>query len=323
LIAHLERFFPKKEFKTLKNILITGVAGFIGSKLAKYLLLEGYSIVGIDNFKTGDANNIPNSVDFILGDCADSTIYETKQLSGKIFDTIIHLAGQSSGEISFDDPVQDLKDNCVSTLNLLEYARKISCKNFIFASSMSVYGAVNNFPVNESHPTEPISMYAVGKLASENYLRIFQQYGISSVALRLFNTYGPGQNMTNLKQGMASIYLAQALNGSRIVVKGAPDRFRDLIYIDDVTYIFGRFVKKPLVGSEVYNVCTGVETKVSRLIDVIKLGLNRESIAVDYTEGTPGDQFGIVGDNTRLTQKLGKIDFVDIKSGVKKFIKSL
>ena len=308
----------------MKNILITGGCRLYRIKTCEIFTFRGgYSIVGIDNFKTGDANNIPNSVDFILGDCADSTIYETKQLSGKIFDTIIHLAGQSSGEISFDDPVQDLKDNCVSTLNLLEYARKISCKNFIFASSMSVYGAVNNFPVNESHPTEPISMYAVGKLASENYLRIFQQYGISSVALRLFNTYGPGQNMTNLKQGMASIYLAQALNGSRIVVKGAPDRFRDLIYIDDVTYIFGRFVKKPLVGSEVYNVCTGVETKVSRLIDVIKLGLNRESIAVDYTEGTPGDQFGIVGDNTRLTQKLGKIDFVDIKSGVKKFIKSL
>lgn len=307
----------------MKNILITGVAGFIGSKLAKYLLLEGYSIVGIDNLKTGDASNIPKTVDFILGDCADSAIYETKQLSGKIFDTIIHLAGQSSGEISFDDPVQDLKDNCVSTLNLLEYARTISCKNFIFASSMSVYGAVNNLPVNESHPREPLSMYAVGKIASENYLRIFQRYGISSVALRLFNTYGPGQNMTNLRQGMASIYLAQALNEKRIVVKGAPDRFRDLIYIDDVTYIIGQFIKRPLVGSEVYNVCTGVETKVSTLIDVIKLGLNRELIAVEYTASTPGDQFGIVGDNTRLTQKLGEINFVDIKTGIKEFIKSL
>ena len=307
----------------MKSALITGVAGFVGSKLAHQLIQADYSITGIDNLKTGHLNNIPADVEFVRGDCSDARVYQSSPLSERTFDIIIHLAGQSSGEISFDDPVQDLKDNCVSTLNLLEYARTISCKNFIFASSMSVYGEVTDLPVTENHTTEPLSMYAVGKIASEKYIKIYQRYGISSAILRLFNIYGPGQNMSNLRQGMASIYLAQAMGEGRIIVRGAPNRFRDLIFIDDVTYIIREFTKKPLAGSEVYNVCTGVETKVSDLIDIIKSKLNNKSMQVSYTDGTPGDQFGIVGENSRLINALGEIEFVDIESGIEKFIKSL
>ena len=310
----------------MKNILLTGVAGFIGSKIAQALLQQGHSITGIDNLKTGYSNNIPKGVNFVLGDCAAPEVFEQKFISGVHFDTIIHFAGQSSGEVSFDDPIQDLSDNCISTLNLLQFARKTSCKNFIFASSMSVYGQAQANFVDETHTTIPLSMYAVGKLASENYLRIFQRYGISSVALRLFNTYGPGQNMLNLRQGMVSIYMAQALENETILVKGSSDRYRDFIYIDDVSRIVGHFVKSEIVGVEVYNVCTGSKTTVSTLIDTIKKALGNESVVVEYAEGTPGDQFGIVGDNTKLRKEiekydnsLGEADFVDIVTGIRKF----
>ena len=204
----------------MKNILITGVAGFIGSKIAECLIHQGFSITGIDNLKTGCIENIPEGVNFINGDCANQEIFQKKTFQGVNFHTIIHFAGQSSGEISFDDPIQDLSDNCVSTLNLLQLARKISCKRFIYASSMSVYGEAQVEPVDENHATKPLSMYAVGKLASENYLKIYEQYGISSVSLRLFNTYGPGQNMSNFRQGMVSIYLAQALEKKVSLSKG-------------------------------------------------------------------------------------------------------
>lgn len=314
----------------MKNILLTGVAGFIGSKIAESLLQKGYSITGIDNLKTGYLSNIPKGINFVHGDCADPAIYQGDKLSDVYFDTIIHFAGQSSGEISFDDPVQDLGDNCISTLNLLQFARGISCKSFIFASSMSVYGNVDANMVDENHPTSPISMYAVGKLASEHYLKIFHRYGISSTSLRLFNTYGPGQNMSNLRQGMVSIYLAQALEKGHVVVKGSEDRFRDLVYIDDVCRVVDHFVKNQTPGPEIYNVCTGLKTTVSTLINSIKESIGNETLSVEYTQGTPGDQFGIVGNNAKLRKDikrhddfLGEKDFIDISTGIKCFVDSL
>ena len=104
---------------------------------------------------------------------------------------IFHIAGQSSGEISFDDPVYDLRSNVESTLCLLKFAFSVGCKRFIYASTMSVYGSVNSNAVSEFEELMPESFYGVGKVASEQYLRIYEKYGITSTVLRLFNVYGP------------------------------------------------------------------------------------------------------------------------------------
>ena len=113
--------------------------------------------------------------------------------------------------------------------------KKTGCKEFIFASSMSTYGDHDPSLVSETTPTVPKSFYAVGKLASENYMRIYSDmYGIKCTALRFFNVFGIGQNMDNLKQGMASIYLAMAIRNQHITIKGSKDRFRDFVYIDDI-----------------------------------------------------------------------------------------
>lgn len=307
----------------MKNILLTGVAGFVGSRLAKYFINKGYSVVGIDNLKTGYIDNVPSEVIFINADCAELATYKSSDLRGMNFDIIIHIAGQSSGEISFDDPCQDLSDNCLSTLRLLEFAQSISCKKFIFASSMSVYGEVSEDYINENHSTKPLSMYAVGKLASENYLRIFEDYNIDSVSLRLFNIYGPGQNMSNFRQGMASIYLSQAINNGKIEVKGRSDRFRDLVFIDDVVWVIDQFIEQGFTGSEIYNVCTGIKTKVADLVNVIKNSLGNEDLPVSYIEGTPGDQFGIVGDNSKLKSFIDEIEFIGVEEGISKFVSSI
>ena len=307
----------------MKNVLLTGVAGFIGSKIAISLLKKGYAVTGIDNLKTGYIANVPRDVVFINGDCAELTTYENAELNEVDFDFIVHIAVQSSGEVSFDDPCLDLSDNCLSTLRLLEFARKNSCKKFLYASTMSVYGEVGSAPIGEGHSTKPLSMYAVGKLASENYLRLFKRYGIDSVSLRLFNVYGPGQNMSNLRQGMASIYIAQAIELGKIEVKGRPDRFRDLVFIDDVVRVITKFMERDFEGSEVYNVCTGIKTKVADLVDLIKRTLGDESLPVSFIEGTAGDQFGIVGDNTKLKSYLGDIEFTNLDTGISKFISSL
>jgi UDP-glucose 4-epimerase len=298
--------------------LVTGAAGFIGSCLARRLITEGNQVVTIDNLSTGFIDAIPHGVIFFKGNCYDDSII--KKLKAYNFDAIFHIAGQSSGEISFDDPVYDLKSNTQSTLQLLKLALKVKCKKFIYASTMSVYGVQPDRPVSEEDEATPISIYAVGKLASENYMRIFQQYGLQTTALRLFNVYGEGQNLLNLKQGMVSIYLALALKNKHILVKGSPDRYRDLIYIDDVVDAFICAYNRDGCDDKIYNVATGEKTTVACLIAKI-INILNEDISVEYSGTTPGDQFGIYGDFSKIKNELGWYPKINLNEGLSRTIK--
>jgi UDP-glucose 4-epimerase len=282
----------------MKSYLVTGAAGFIGSKVAERLIRLGHKVVTVDNLSTGYSSAIPEGVIFIEGNLHDIEVI--KKLTEFTFDTIYHIAGQSSGEISFDDPVYDLQTNTQSTLLLLKYCLSIKCRKFIYASTMSVYGDQETLPVSEMALTYPKSLYGVGKLASEHYLRIYAQYGIATCALRLFNVYGPGQNLANMRQGMVSIFLAQALRDRAIHVKGAADRFRDFVYIDDVVDAFLSIEDYIQVGEySCFNVCSGIKTTVGELVDSIGK-LFEYPVSVTYQGATPGDQFGIVGNNQSL-----------------------
>lgn len=283
------------------NYLVTGAAGFIGSAVARRLIEEGNTCTTIDNLFTGNKDNIPQGCVFIQGDVSDSKVIN--KLYNQKFDAIIHIAGQSSGEISFDDPVYDLHTNSQSTLLLLKYAKETGCKKFIYASSMSVYGDHNPPLCSENTETVPKSFYAVGKLASENYMRIYSEFGIACTALRFFNVYGVGQNLDNLRQGMASIFLAMALKNKHIHVKGSKDRFRDFVYIDDVVEAVIKSLNR-IQGYDVFNVCTEVPTKVEDVIREIVTRLPYD-VSVEYSGGTPGDQFGIYGDNSKIKKELG------------------
>ena len=139
-----------------KNFLVTGCAGFIGSAVAKRLIDEGSKVVTIDNLSTGSISNIPKEVTLIEGDCSDQKIVRT--LKKFQFEAILHLSGQSSGEISFENPLYDLRSNAFSTLLLLEYAMNHNCRKIIYASSMSVYGNQPNLPVNEESYLDPLSL---------------------------------------------------------------------------------------------------------------------------------------------------------------------
>jgi UDP-glucose 4-epimerase len=285
----------------LVNTLVTGAAGFIGSVLASNLSRKNYDVVTIDNLSTGYEENIPSSVEFIRGDCHDPSVIA--QLRNKRFDAIIHIAGQSSGEISFEDPAYDLQTNTQSTLMLLDYAAKTGCTKFIYASSMSVYGNSEEQPVHENMSLHPTSFYAVGKLASEHYLRLYSKFGINTTALRLFNVYGPGQNLRNLRQGMVSIYLAQAMKNKKVVVKGSGDRFRDLVYIDDVVDAFYKTLSIKKIGYNCYNIGSGEKYSVNNIIDKIN-NLFNYSLDVEFVESTPGDMFGIYSDSSLAEREL-------------------
>jgi UDP-glucose 4-epimerase len=296
----------------LKKYLVTGGAGFIGSAVAVKLLNQGNEVVIIDNLSTGYVENVPVGATFIAGNCEDEHI--VNKLKKQTFDAIYHIAGQSSGEISYDNPVLDMQANVQSTLVLLKYALETGCKTFIYASSMSVYGDTQKLPVCETDATIPKSFYAVGKLASEHYLRIYQSFGIRTIALRLFNVYGIGQNLKNLRQGMASIYLAQALKTNKILVKGSTDRFRDFVYITDVVNSF-LSSEQTHIPSGIYNVCYGDKTYVREILELISNQLTNVP-EISIIDSTPGDQFGIYGDPTLFEKTFGFKNQISFHNGM-------
>ena len=295
-----------------KKILITGVAGFIGSSIAKKFLDKGFKVFGVDNLSSGNLSNIPEKVEFIKHDLSKKGL--EKKIDKKI-DYLLHLAGQSSGEISFENPVEDLKKNTISTLNLIEIFKEKKLKKFLYASSMSVYGDHKIQPVNESFKLKPNSCYAVGKIASEQYLNIYKKK-IPFLNMRMFNVYGPGQNMKNLKQGMISIYLSQALSKKHIVVKGSVNRFRDFIYINDVVDIWYKCTLNKTSNISL-NIGSGKKTSVISVLKILKKELG---ITYSVTKNTLGDQNGIYADIRNLKKICKKKKFVNIQNGLKEFI---
>lgn len=298
----------------MEKVLVTGVAGFIGSYVASRFLQEGYAVIGVDDLSSGRMENVPAGVEFIQGDLARAS---TIALIPRDCRRVLHLAGQSSGEISFDDPVADLEKNTVSTLNLIRFGIENRIERMVYASSMSVYGTVGSAPINESHACKPLSCYGVGKHASEGYLRVYLNK-LPSVALRMFNVYGPGQDMSNLRQGMVSIYLAQALANGRIEVKGSTDRFRDFIFIDDVVEAWFRAATYSSALAQTLNVGTGVRTTVGTLLGHVCELVPGSSYFVQGA--TPGDQSGIFADCAALNKCLGLTSFVSLDEGLKKFV---
>jgi len=300
-----------------KKYLITGAAGFIGSFVAQHFIRKDCGVWTIDNLSTGYRDIVPEGVIFIEGGCQDQSSID--QLQSTRFDAILHIAGQSSGEVSFSDPVYDLRTNTESTLRLIDYGLNHGCERFIYASSMSVYGNVPDEPISEEFAPNPLSFYGVGKLASEHYLRIYQDRGLKPTVLRIFNVYGPNQNMENFKQGMVSIYLAQMLNNDKIIVKGNNKRFRDFIAIHDVVRFIDLILDNEQSIGGTYNVGTGVRTTVEQLLAKLQSisGIKREVV---FDTGTPGDQMGIYADVSLIRERFAFQHQYDLEDGLKEMI---
>lgn len=278
----------------MKAILITGAAGFIGSAIVNKLKNKPFRLVLVDNLSKGRLQNLGNlSNQLIVGDLSDLKFVH----SLPIVDIILHLAGQSSGERSMDSPGLDLKDNYISTINIVDYARRNQVKNIIFSSSMSVYGKGDLVPMTN---------YGIHKLSSEFYL--LNNLPNSNVSiLRFFNIYGPGQDLTDLKQGMVSIFVAQALQSNCITVKGSLERKRDFVYIDDLVDFFIEVFEERFQlpsGFSVNDIASGQTTSVGQLLEnITKIWGSKE---IKILDGTPGDQFEVYSANSLLEKVLNR-----------------
>jgi UDP-glucose 4-epimerase len=307
--------------------LITGGYGFLGINFIHYLLNNGIShndIIIIDNLSTSNSNinnySFLKNISFIKGDVGNDNFINN--LKFKV-DVIFHFAAQSGGEGSFDDTIYDSNTNSKGTLLLLNYARRIKCNKFIFTSTCAVYGGLNENKhcYSEDDDIDPNTFYAINKLSSEKYLKLYNKnYGIDYTIFRLFNCYGPYQNLGNMKQGMVSIFLKQILSDEypEIIVKGNLNRTRDFIYVEDVLKIIFDSVNNSKFKNDLFNLGTGVPNTVKTLLENLQKNSKQKKILIKGN--TPGDMGKLYADNSKL-QKIydNKFKFTTLENGIKKF----
>ena len=288
----------------MARVLLTGGAGFIGSHLAATLLADGWDVDVVDDLSTGDRASIPDSAEFLELDLGRSE--SISALPDRDYAAILHLAGQSSGEKSFDDPLRDLDANARSTVLLAEWALRRGIPAFVHASSMGVYGQPDSLPVAETVEPRPISWYGASKLAAERALAVAGDQGLRTVSMRMFSVYGPGQDLTEMRQGMASIFLAMLLRGEAVEVHGSLDRVRDFVFIDDCVAAWRIALERDVRGA--FNIGTGVGTSVGDLVTqlIAATGLPADH-PVTSIGPTPGDQATMIADPARAVLELSLI----------------
>lgn len=306
----------------MPRVLVTGGAGFIGGHLAKLLLDDGYEVDVVDSLRTGSHENVPERAGFYELDLGRE--HAVAGLPDKRYAAIMHLAGQSSGERSFDDPLYDLDANARSTLLLSSWAAEHEVPVFLYASSMGVYGQVETHPVSEGVDLRPISYYGASKYAAEQILSLAstRKPGLRTCSFRMFSVYGPGQNLADLKQGMVSIYLAYLLHGEPVVVKGSLDRVRDFIHVDDVVTAWRMALEQPVSG--VFNLGSGTGTRVGEMLtELIAACGHGPDYPIVPGENTPGDQFAVSANIERLRTELAWEPRISLSDGLKALVASV
>ena len=302
------------------NILVTGGLGYIGSRVVQYFLDKGHIVTILDNLESAISLDIEDA-SIINIDMTDEEATDKLDLDEK--EVVIHMAGPSSGMASAADPVGTISRGYATTLNTLKLAKRLGVRRFLFASSMVVYGnvSITDCPVKENSACEPVSHYGIGKQANERLIEVFcSENDIGYNCLRMFNVYGPGQDLNRLDQGLVSIFTALLMKSPQLEVKGSLDRYRDLINIDDVVISFYRAALQSSYDGPI-NVATGQKTTLKELIDIIGDALNlTDKLELLQGPETPGDIFGIYGDRTLLRDVTGVTTFVDPKEGVKIFV---
>jgi len=301
-----------------RHVLVTGGAGFVGSLLAQRLISDGFAVTIVDDLSNGKQSNLPEAATFVQADLAEESTY--RRLADTRFDVIFHVAAQASNAISMREPVRDLASNQIATLLLLEYARQSGCERFLFTSSMSAYGEASSFPTDESEPLRPRSPYAIHKAACEEYLRVYgTEFGIRWTAFRLYTTYGGGQNLDNLDQGLLSIYLAYLARREPILVKGSLERKRDIVHVSDVVNALATVVDQERTYGRVYNLCSGESRTIGELLRALirETGEDPDSYPVVVEDGTPGDPWQTHGSYRAAEADFGFVPRISPLEGVR------
>ena len=301
----------------IRRYAVTGGAGFIGQAMVAALAKTGAEVVIVDLPVKLAEMRAPSCYQWVAGDISETETYN-KLSKFAPFDAVLHLAAQTSNRVSHEEPERDVLTNALGTLRLVEWCCAMGVRRLLFSSSMAVYGLPARLPISEVDPVAPFSYYGITKLAGEHYIRANAERGLNATIFRLFNVYGPGQDMRNLKQGMASIYLAYVLRGEKIPITGSLDRFRDFVYIDDVVDAWMRALHESSTFGRTFNLGTGKRTTVRELLKLIirVAGENPDTYPVEQVSGHAGDQFGMQADATAFKSATGWTPRTQLEEGL-------
>jgi len=306
----------------MATYLITGIAGFIGSSLARALLAQGSQVRGIDNLSTGKRSNLAailDKIDFCEADLLDSGAVQ-KICRG--VDYVLHQAAIPSVPRSVADPLESNRANVDATASLLVAVRDAKVKRVIYAASSSAYGDTPTLPKREDMTPSPISPYAVAKLAGELYMTSFWRcYGLETVSLRYFNIFGPRQDPTSPYSGVLARFITQMLKGDQPVIFGDGQQSRDFTYIDNVVSANLLACQAPAakVAGRVFNIATGHRVDLNETFRVLKK-LTGYKGDVGYGPERAGDVQHSLADLSLAQEHLRYQPVVDFEEGLRRTV---
>lgn len=305
----------------MADYLVTGVAGFIGRSIAAELLKRGERVRGIDNFSTGKRENVAGleQMELMEADIKDASAC---QAACRGMDIVFHQAALASVPRSVLDPVTTNENNVSGTLQLLLAARDAKVRRFVFAGSSSVYGDSPTLPKHEGMPPNPISPYAVSKLAGELYLKAFYSvYGLEGVVLRYFNVFGPYQDPSSMYSGVLAKFSLNMLRGEAPTVFGDGEQSRDFTYIENVVRgnLLAAHAPAAAVAGTVMNVATGSRITLNDTVKLLR-ELTGYSGEVKHGPERAGDIKHSLADITLAGKRLGYAPQVDFREGLRRTV---
>jgi UDP-glucose 4-epimerase len=306
----------------MATYLVTGVAGFVGSTLARAVLERGGKVVGFDNFSTGKRENLADLLQRIELHEADLLDPGALHRACRGVDYVLHEAAIPSVPRSVKDPVESNRANLDGTLNLLMAARDAKVKRVIYAASSSAYGDTPTLPKRENMPPDPISPYATAKLASEYYMTSFYRcYGLETVCLRYFNVFGPRQDPASPYSGVLARFITQMLAGEAPTIFGDGKQSRDFTYVDNVveSNLLACDQPRAEVAGRVFNVATGRRVDLYQTFQILKK-LTGYSGDVKYGPEREGDVKHSLADISLAEKHLGYKPLVHFEEGLEKTV---
>jgi nucleoside-diphosphate-sugar epimerase len=302
--------------------LITGIAGFIGSSLARAVLARGEQVRGVDNFATGNRENLADILDRIDFREADIGDLEAMHNACHGVDFVLHQAAIPSVPKSVLDPLGSNRANVDGTVNVLVAARDAKVKRVVYAASSSAYGDTPTLPKHENMKPDPISPYAVAKLASEQYMISFYRcYGLETVCLRYFNIFGPRQDPSSPYSGVLAKFITLMLRGEQPAIFGDGEQSRDFTYIDNAVAanLLACTAPAEMAAGQMFNVATGRRVTLNETFQLLQ-GLTSYKGQPKYGPERGGDIKHSLADISKAEAGLGYKPSVDFEEGLRRTV---
>ena len=297
------------------KVLITGVAGFVGSNFADRLLQEGgYEITGIDNLAYGVIEQVPDGVKFHKMDIRDSSIVSLFEGS----DFVFHFAAKNCISDCQLDPVETADINVRGTVNVFEAAKRAGVKKVIYAESSAIYEGSDLLPTPETE-NKPQSFYSISKISTMYFAEAYKRfYNLNSTALRYFCVYGPRQDYRRTIPPVFSSFIIKILRGEQPVIFGTGEKRRDFIHVDDINDFHIKCMTDTKTDGDVFNLGSGVNYSINEIYDTIASLLDYKNKPL-YKPDLPGEAFANLADISKA-RSIGWEPKVDLRTGLKSSI---